>query len=597
MEAVRLEVSGALIEGMRISRLKNRAAYVPPQCFTRTREEDGRPRNPCYVCHTAAQPPNYQSDSDLQLRLTLPVAASPNRWTNLFVPPSPSSPRPSNDEVLRRVRESNYFDADGDITLARVLADLPANWDGNGNGVWDGYVPDVWFRFDERGFDRRRDGTYSGWRAFAYYPFPGTFFPTNGSTDDMLIRLDSRLQEDSHGNFEPSIYEINLAIVEALVTRSDVPIAEVDENELGVDLDLDGRLETATKVVFDGARDGATRMRYVGRAGLAQAAGEFPIAPGLFPVGTEFLHTVRYLDVADDGAVGLAARMKEVRYARKNEWLSYKRLAVHAADDALERAQSPDGARDVPWGREAGIPNGQGWVFQAFIEDRDGALRPQWYEEMAACVGCHGGIGATTDSIFSFPRKLPPSAVAGGWFHWSQHGLNGIHEPRTADGHYEYARYLAEAGAGDELRENEEVIARFFDPRGELREGELASLHDDIARLLLPTPQRALDLDRAYEVLVERQAYAAGRDAVLRPSLHVLRSVTLGGSTGISSPDRSRSTPTLTGAASDAGLAQGPRPPPLQRRARQTRAGSRRCRATAPTPSPRGSRPGNPRRR
>src|SRR3546814_2792844 len=39
--------------------------------------------------------------------------------------------------------------------------------------------------FDDTGF--ARDG--SGWRAFRYKPFPGTFWPTNGASDDVLIRL------------------------------------------------------------------------------------------------------------------------------------------------------------------------------------------------------------------------------------------------------------------------------------------------------------------------------------------------------------------------------------------------------------------------
>jgi hypothetical protein len=49
----------------------------------------------------------------------------------------------------------------------------------------------------------------SGWRAFAYYPFEGTFFPTNGSADDVLIRLDPTLQKNAEGIVDRALYEIN----------------------------------------------------------------------------------------------------------------------------------------------------------------------------------------------------------------------------------------------------------------------------------------------------------------------------------------------------------------------------------------------------
>ena len=171
---------------------------------------------------------------------------------------------------------------------------------------WDGFVPDVELAFDERGFDHRTDGTSTGWRAFAYYPLPGAFLPTNGSADDVLIRLDSPFREREDGQPDMAAYEINLAVVEALVTRTDVPIDSVDEAAVGVDLDLDGRIGTAKTVAYDDARDGrgGTRMHYVGRARLEQDQGMLAIAPGLFPVGTEIFHTVRYLDVREDGIVG-----------------------------------------------------------------------------------------------------------------------------------------------------------------------------------------------------------------------------------------------------------------------------------------------------
>lgn len=517
-------------------RLQNVVAYIPPQCFTKTQETGSGPaKNPCYPCHVDSAPPNFARDGNLQVTLSLPQAAGENPWKNLFQPPVADAPRASDEEVLRYVRESNYFDADRKIVLPRVLGALPDEWDIDGNGKWDGYVPDVWFSFDERGFDHAPGGAPTGWRAFAYYPFPGTFFPTNGSADDVLIRLDARLQEDRSGRFDPGIYELNLAIVEALVTRQDVPIDPVDESALGLDVDLDGRLARADHVAFDAAPGdaGTTRMHYAGVAGDEERAGHFPIAAGLFPLGTEFFHTVRYLDVDANGVATMAPRMKEVRYAKKVSFLGYDALRGRAAMDAREQTVTRDGSRHVNWLGERGVDNGQGWVLQGFIEAKGGTLRPQTREETTFCAGCHGGIGATTDSIFSFARKLGAGERARGWFHWSQRDLHGLAEPKRSDGRYEYTMYLEQAGAGDELRENAEVLQRFFDARGEPRASEIRRLHDDVSRLLLPSAARALDLDRAYRAIVDQQAFDRGRDAVLAPSRNVFATAPLGQPTGI----------------------------------------------------------------
>jgi hypothetical protein len=513
--------------------LTNPFAYIPPQCYTKTRTPGGAAANPCYPCHQASMPPNFAQDAHLQLSLLLPIAAAANPWRNLLDPPHLLAERLTDGEILDYVRRGNYFDDSGAITIAARLDPLASAWDGEGDRQWHGYVPDAWFNFDAEGFDVARDRRETGWRAFGYYPFPGTFFPTNGSTDDVLIRLDRALREDVHGQADRRIYEINLAIVEALISRRDVPIEPIDENALGLDLDLDGHIGRATRVAFDGSAEGGTRMRYVGRAGVRDAARPFPIEPGLFPLGTEFLHSVRYLDVASDGAVVMAPRMKELRYAKKVKWLAPSALRARAASEMAELAASATGARQVLWEYDRGVYNGQGWLLQGFIEAADGSLRPQSYEETVHCAGCHGGLGATTDSMFAFARKLGFESPAHGWFHWTQHGLQGLPEPRRSDGVNEYELYLRSNGAGDELRENDEVRQKFFDGHGLVRSDALARMRGNIAELLVPSAARALDLDRAYRAIVDRQSFHLGRAPVLAPARHVFAHAPIGDKTGV----------------------------------------------------------------
>lgn len=502
--------------------VSNHFAYIPPQCYAKVEAGAGkRVRNPCYTCHTDSVPPNYVGDSELQLTRSLPSGALKNQWSNLSDPASGRLPPPSDDELRRFLRASNYL-VDGRIPLADTLRSLPAAWDGQGDGKWDGFVPDVWYRFDEQGFDHAPDGAPNGWRAFTAYPLPGAFMPTNGSAGDVLIRLDSVFRQNAAGAPDAAVYVANLAIVEALITRADVPLDALDEQALGVDLDLDGRLAVAHRVVFRAGPHGTTPLHYAGKAQALEASGELPIAAGLFPVGTEFFHTVRYLDVTDAGQVVPGAHLKELRYAKKMRWYASADLKAIIEGEAREQSKTEDGSHPVLWSFDHGIDNGQGWYLQGFIEAADGALRPQTFEETAYCAGCHGGVGRTTDSIFSFARKLPASAPNRGWFHFSQHGLNGVSEPRSRAGVYEYSQYLEQAQGGDDYAENDEVQRRFFDERGAVRPAALAQLHADVTQLLLPSPERALALDRAYLATAREQTFVRGRDTAASALRHLV---------------------------------------------------------------------------
>ena len=66
------------------------------------------------------------------------------------------------------------------------------------------------------------------------------------------------------------------------------------------------------------------------KAALEQ--GDVHLAAGLYPEGTEFLQSLRYLDEAADGSVIMASRMKELRYGRKYGWRDYATLRRAAAE-------------------------------------------------------------------------------------------------------------------------------------------------------------------------------------------------------------------------------------------------------------------------
>jgi hypothetical protein len=518
--------------------LENPTAFIPPQCYTKTRDAAGVVHNPCFTCHVRGRTPNAVNDEDLQLSYAFPGPALANPWINLFEDRTARVNAISDAEILAYVRNSNYLEPDGSLRLAERLQQPPTGWDVNGNGVWDGYRPDAYFHFDAEGYDLAPDASRTGWRAFAYLPLPGSFSPASGSTDDVLIRLPTPYRQDARGNTDWTAYRVNLAVVEALITRADVAIDPVDETRYGVDLDKDGALGIASRVTFDWAPLQGRDMSYVGAAKALQQAGEAPLAAGLYPVGTEFVHTVRYVDIDDStGEALLAPRLKELRYTKKTAWQTYADLEDAALEELKEDHDFPDRIPIFDGDAETGLANGAGWRLQAFVEDRSGELRPQSFEETVFCVGCHGGIGATDDSTFAFPRKLhAATAPARGWFHWSQRPLRGLPDPLRADGSHEYARYLSENGAGDEFRANLDIIKAFFAASGEPDAAALARLREDVAALLYPTRQRALELDKAYRTIVLDQDFIHGRDALPTPVTTVQRIVEQDQPTGIETP-------------------------------------------------------------
>ena len=504
------------------ARINNITAYIPPQCYTKTQDQQGNVYNPCYACHNKNEKPNFLNDSDLQLTYALPSSALENPWSNLFKDRQSQVKAISDLEILNYVRKSNYLSDDKTIILAKKLRqNLPSNWDFESDSIWKGYIPDAYFNFDKFGLDKSPDGIYSGWRAYAYYPFVGTFWPTNGSTDDVLIRLDSVFWTTEDGISSLEVYDINLAIILSLVTRKDVEINLVDERKYNVDLNKDGKLANASKIVFQWKPLENQFMSYIGLAKQKLQQGKVHLAAGLFPEGTEFLHSVRYLDINEkDNSIMLSARMKELRYARKVSWYNYSELKGLAEREGFERDINPDATRKVSGNYETGMFS-QGWLYQGFIEDKKGELRPQSQQETLFCMGCHGGLGVTTDTVFSYPRKFLHKEFQNGWFHWSQKGLSGVTQPKRSDNQYEYSLYLKVNKSANEFRSNDEAQSIFFDQFGVINDQELCELNDNIGKLLLPSKQRALSLNKAYLTIVKEQTFTQGRDATILPQKNV----------------------------------------------------------------------------
>jgi hypothetical protein len=466
-----------------VSATYNREAVIPPQCYTRTEGV----HNPCYVCHQNQRPggENTMNDADLQLAYTFSDIGTTNHWLNLFEDRRARVAAISDEEILAWIDADNY-------------SELPKRLEAAGFG---GYVPDLAglergaAAFDADGF--ALDG--SGWVAFNYKPLPSTFWPTNGSTDDVMIRLPQAYRAAADGTPSRDAYRANLAILEANVKGlAAIDTRPVDETVVGADLDGDGGLGTATRI--------SRVSSFVGGA-----SGHL-LLPPLYPVGTEFLHTVRYVGLGADGAIGVSRRMKEVRYMRKTSIVPLAQLAELYREEGYAKD-----AGDLPgyinrW--EQGLDNEMGWLIQGFIEDRNGRLRVQTYEETLFCMGCHTSLGSTIDKTFSFPRKVDGAA---GWGYIDLRGMPDA--PNVGETLGEIATYLERVGGGSEFRNNDEMPARWFAADGALDRASVAAA--DVYELITPSRERALALNKAYRTIVADQDYIFGRDAVIVPPANV----------------------------------------------------------------------------
>lgn len=471
-------------------KITNLEAPVPSQCYTKTEDR----HNPCYTCHQMydrrTEPRmNMLDDGGLQGVYLFSDEGLTNHWENLFTDRREWQSLISDDNILTYVNQDNYTE------LAPALKQQN----------WKGFIPDLQHfstpeqAFDEQGFAKDA----SGWVAFNYKPFPGTFWPTNGSTDDVIIRLPEAYRELS-GQFDRETYLINLSLVELTIKNLDrTSIPESDERRLGVDLDGDGELNQRVSTLIK-------LSNYVGDASAEK------ITFQQYPAGTEFMHSVRYVGTDDEGNIFVPQRMKELRYMRKLKVLEQHDVNSRYARERKEKnmGKLPD---FVSLG-EKGMENGMGWILQGFIEDYDGALRPQTYEETLFCMGCHAAVGANIDQTFAMARKVT------GREGWGYINLKGMRDaPNVSEPDGEILNYFKRAGGGSEFRENPEMLTRWFTENGMVDEEKVRGA--DVYSLITPSRERALQLNKAYTHIVRSQSYIYGRDATWLPAQNVFRSI------------------------------------------------------------------------
>lgn len=466
----------------------NPEAVIPPQCYTKTEQQF----NPCYTCHQThpfGTRPNRMSDQTLQGDYDFSELGVTNRWDNLFKDRRQAIAAIPDADIQAYVRQDNY---------SALSARLQAQ-------DWQGYVPDLEqlqhgsAAFDSQGF--ALDGSH--WVAFNYKPLPSTFWPTNGSTDDVMLRLPAPFRQNAQGRYQRDIYLLNLSILEAAIKNlSQISIPEVNENKIGKDLNQDGRLtETQTLVRPD---------FYLG------AAAQIAVTPFLYPKGVEFLHTVRYVGVDSDGEIVVPPRLKELRYMRKIAFFTPAQLASRYGNEKQEKLDG--NLPRYPDAGDWGLDNKMGWQLSGFIEDAEGQLRPQRYEENFFCMGCHTSVGATIDHTFAFARKVT------GKDGWGYINLKGMPDaPAAGQQQGEIYQYLQRVCGGDEFRQNQEMKQKFFTAGCEVNQDKV--LQSDVYQLITPSAERALQLNKAYYLIVREQSYIQGRDAVLQPAVNVYEAI------------------------------------------------------------------------
>ena len=469
----------------------NKEAVIPPMCYTKHEAA----HNPCMVCHQTYpfdSRPNSMGDGGLQSEYAFSDLGERNHWLNLFEDRSAAVASITDQEAIDYIHMDNYS------TLIEQLKSSP-DWSGPIPALENLHLGPA--AFDPQGF--ALDGSH--WVAFNYKPMPSTFWPTNGSTDDVMVRLPAAFREQccNGSSYSRDTYIANLAILEmAIQDLISVTVPPIDENAFCTDLNGDNQLGIVSEILRP--------THYVGNASAT------PVTPMLYPEGTEFLHTVRYVGIDSQGNITLPPRMKEVRYMRKHHFFTPAELVSLYGN---ERQEKIDELLPVYLSRgDQGVDNGFGWMVLGFIEAKEGHLRKQSEEELRFCMGCHTTIGTTIDQTFAFPRKV---TGATGWGYINLRGMKDA--PSVGGSEGEILHYLKRVGGGNEFRGNGEIVKIWFNADGTLNVEKVKSA--DVYQLITPSAGRALTLNKAYMTIVQDQDFIHGRDATVTPATNVYQVV------------------------------------------------------------------------
>ncbi len=244
LDALQFPTSAALAEpgALRLAEpatMYNPEAVIPPQCYTKHETK----HNPCMTCHQSypyKSRPNTLSDGEQQTSYIFSDIGVTNHWKNLFEDRSERIENISDQQVIDYIYTDNY---------SPLIAKLKATTD------WQGPIPEIQNlqlgaeAFDEQGF--AKDGSH--WVAFNYKPLPSTFWPTNGSTDDVMIRLPAKFRQSSCGgepNDSRDTYLANLSILEAAIKDlSEISTPDIDEKAFCVDLNGDEKLGVINTII------------------------------------------------------------------------------------------------------------------------------------------------------------------------------------------------------------------------------------------------------------------------------------------------------------------------------------------------------------
>jgi len=470
----------------------NEEAPIPPQCYTKTEGVN----NPCYTCHQTYPSTennhyrtNIRNDGANQGLYTFSDEGETNSWKNLFVNRQQWLEKITNEQITKYVDQNNYS------LLSKNLRSKD----------WQGFIPDLKnYHLASEAFKNNgiaKDG--SAWVAFNYKPFPGAFWPTNGATDDVLIRLSAEFRQ-LNGHYNEDVYLINLSLVEmSIKALAEIDIFPVNEQEFNSDLNQDGRLTPNVELL-------KARQFFVGDAK------HIKIANQQYPVKTEIMHSVRYVGVDEQGKTYTPKRMKELRYMIKT-----KLLNNNAIDNVYRRERKEKLDEQLPSYisvKDRGFNNKFGWLIQGYIEDYNGELRPQSYEETLFCMGCHSAIGSTIDQTFAFPRKITGKA---GWGYINLKGMKDA--PSLGQKEGEILQYLQVNGGGNEFRQNREMFTKWYKLDGTVNKEKVKRA--DVFELITPSKQRAYDLNKAYTQIVRTQSYIHGRDVNIMPAINVHRTI------------------------------------------------------------------------